>query len=85
MDYPLCVECQNFAYWDGDFCCVGDDMRILVEGDKLTNLLLTDITVFPQPCSNYKHCKSKKLISLRKEVISDIIEENEDKNTETRS
>lgn len=75
MKYPICINCQNFAYWDDDFCCLGDDMRILQYGDCLNEDAFEG---FPEECDKFRLCNCEKLIKLRKDIIADIVKENFD-------
>ena len=75
MKFPLCVNCQNLAFWDGDFCCM-DKMKILEYGDKLTEESLAE---FPSECDTFIENKNVHLVEFFKEIIAGIIKENLEK------
>ena len=65
MDKPKCFECQYFAWWDGDYCCIPPEGRWKIitpsKNGVLTDKSVEDITLAAKDCKVFKERENKKL------------------------
>ena len=74
-----CINCEHFAWWDGDYCCV-KNFKILCESKSghFNEDILTAIKT-PKTCNDYKKAKNKKMTEIYQEAYIEFLKEYESK------
>lgn len=69
-----CISCENFAWWDGDYCCVWK-FKILCESKngEFTKDILKNIKT-SETCKAYRR-GSKKIANMHKDAYEKFLKQ----------